>query len=120
MIFTLCRYDCGISKPTASIQDADREGIISSLCLHFVLLTSKAELDDMLEGLKCLGVLTLIRNNPVVTRQLFIKGSPKHLTAEEMFDMFTPNLSPQMSNLRDKEAQLMNWANFLEVVEGMW
>ena len=51
------RYECGITKPTASIQDSDREGVISSLCLHYVVLASKAELE---EGLKSLGVLSLI------------------------------------------------------------
>lgn len=115
-----CRYECGISKPSASIPDADKEGVISSLCLHFVVLATKAELDDMVNGLKSLGILALIRENPVLARQLFVKGSPKHLTADTLYDIFTADLSPPMSNWRDKEeAQLMNWANFLEFVEGM-
>ena len=115
------RYECGITKPTASIQDSDREGIISSLCLHYVVLASKAELDDMVEGLKSLGVLSLIRDNPIMARQLFVKHE-QPLTAEILFDTFSAaDLSPQMSNVRDQEEkQLMNWANFLEFVESMY
>lgn len=117
---TSCKYECGISKPTATIQDADREGIISSLCLHFVVLATKAELDDLVNGLKLLDVLTLIREYPVLARQLFVKGNPKCLTADSLYDLFTADLSPPMSNWRDKEeAQLMNWAHFLQFVEGM-
>lgn len=117
--YTQCRYECGISKPTVNIRDIEREGIISSLCLHFVVLSAKAELDDLVDGLKSLEILSLVRNNPQVARQLFVKGTPKPLTADSIYDMFTPVLSPQMSNLREKEeAQLLNWSNFLGFVEG--
>ena len=107
----LCRYECGISKPTLSIKDED---IISALCLHFVVLSIKAELDDLVNGLKSLDVLSLVRENPVLARQLFVKGIQECLTADTLYDMFTADLSPPMSNGRDKEeAQLMNWSDFL-------
>ena len=121
MIFFYYRYECGISKPTVNIRDVEREGIISSLCLHFVILSAKAELDEMVNGLKSLEILTLVRSNPGVVRQLFVKGTPKPLTADSLYDMFTPELSPPMSNWREKEeAQLLNWTNFLGFVEGMF
>ena len=69
-------------------------------------------------GLKSLAVLSLIRDNPIITRQLFVK-SEQQLTPDALFDMFTADLSPRMSNLRDlEEKQLMNWVNFLEFIEG--
>ena len=75
----------------------------------------------MVEGLKSLGILTLFRNNPLIARQLLTQGTPKPLTSESLYDMFTPELSPPMSNCRDKEeAQLLNWANFLEFVDGIY
>ena len=112
------RYECGISKPTGCIQNADREDIISSLWLHFVVLTAKAELDDLVAGLKSLDILSPVRENPVLSCQLFIKGTPKCLSADTLYDMFTADLSPSMSNWRDKEeAQLVNLANFLQFIE---
>ena len=54
------RHECGISKPAAGIRNADRNGIVSSVCLHFVLLATKAELDQ---------------------------GSSKELTAMILYDM---------------------------------
>ena len=104
-----------------SIRDAEREGIISSLCLHFVILSAKAELDEMVNGLKSLEILSLVRSNPAIARQLFVRGTPKPLTSDSLYDTFTPELSPPMSNWRDKEeAQLLNWTNFLGFVEGMF
>jgi hypothetical protein len=103
-----------------TIREVEREDIISSICLHFVILSAKAELDEMVNGLKSLEVLTLVRSNPGVSRQLFVKGNPTPLTADSLYDMFTPELSPPMSNGREKEeAQLLNWTNFLGFVEGM-
>ena len=101
-----------------NIQSVEREGIISSLCLHYVILSAKAEL-DMLNGLKSLEILTLVRNNPGAARQL-VKSTPKPITADTLYDMFTPDLSPAMSNSREKEAQPLNWTNFLGFVEGMF
>ena len=34
--------------------------------------------------------------------------------------MFTPELSPPMSNGHEKETQILNWINFLGFVEGMF
>ena len=104
-----------MSKPTSQIRDNDREDTISSISLHFVILMAKAELDQLINGLNALGVLTLVRNNPKLSRQLFVQGSPKELTAHMLYDT---DLSPSMSNVRDKEAQLMNLMIFLQFVEG--
>lgn len=57
-------------------------------------------------------MLSLIRENHVLARHLFVKGSPKSL---RVYNMFTADLSPLMSNGCDnEEAQLMNWAQFVE------
>ena len=99
---------------------ADRDKLISSLCLHFNILVVKAELDQLLDGLKELGVLGLIRDNPNEARHLFVHNTAKQLTADKVFDLFVANLSPLMSNARDtQEAQVLHWANFLQLVEGI-
>ena len=68
----ICRYDCGISQPTAKIRECDRERIINNFCLKFVILVAKAELDQLLEGLKSLDMLSLIRNYPASSQKLFL------------------------------------------------
>lgn len=115
------RYDCGVSKAVHSIAESEKDDIISSLCLHFVILTSKAELDGLVNGLKSLEVLSLIQSNPNTSRKLFVRSTDNNvLTADLLYDMFSAELSPLMSNTRDKkEAQLFNWSNFLHFVEGM-
>jgi len=41
------------------------------------------------------------------------------MTADLMFMMFTPRLSPEGSNRREDEEQVvMLWANFLQMIEG--
>lgn len=95
--------------PVLMIRDVDRDSIISSICLHYTILVSKAELDDMIKGLKSLDVLSLLRRNPAATCDLFLHKTMTPLTAESLYSMFTAILSPQMSNYREKEeSQLMN------------
>lgn len=101
------------------MRPGDQEGIISALCLHFTTLCVKAELDQLVDGLNCLGVLSFVRANPAVSRSLFTLGATPPLSGECVFDMFQARLSPTGSNAREREeAQLVHWANFLELVEG--
>jgi len=79
----------------------------------------KAQIDQMVEGLGVLGVLDLLRSNPQSAKQLFIHSKPPSMTADLMFMMFTPRLSPEGSNRREDEEQVvMLWANFLQMIEG--
>lgn len=102
-----------------NIEESDRDTIISSLCLHSVILMSKAELDQLIDGLKCLEILELLRSNPCVSHKLFVRSTANILTVEYIYDLFSPSLSSVMSNTRDKEeAQLFNWSNFLQLISG--
>ena len=84
-----------------------------------MLLTSKAELDELMNGIESLGVLSMIRNNPALALQLFLYQR-KDLTANNLYDMFKYELSPESSNQRAREeAQLFNWVTFLQTVESM-
>ena len=114
------RFDCGICQPTDRIEEENRQDIISSMCLHYVILLAKAELDQLVDGLKSLDVLDILQKNPTTARQLLIH-MPKPIDADQMYNLFVPNISPEKSNLREEEeAQLFNWANFLHYVEGMY
>ena len=74
-----------------------------------------------MDGLSTLGVLSLFRANRTAAHSLCIHGTMTSLSGGDMFDMFQAKLSHPGSNAREKEeAQLVNWAKFLELVEGKW
>ena len=88
------------------------------MCMHYIILIVKAELDQVVSGLQTLDVLSLLRESPTVTRPLLV-FSPMTLSAEDIFDMFKPLLSPPGSNARElEEDRLMKWMHFLECVAG--
>lgn len=114
------RYDLGISKPSHEVRLDDRETLVSSMALHFGVLVVKAELDQILCGLSStLNALTLIRNNPVVMRPLFVYQKRPPPTADTLFDMLQAKFSESGSNAREvEEATMMKWSDFLQIVEG--
>ena len=78
----------------------------------------KAELDDLQKGLAELGILNLLRQNPVTVRALFV-ATHDVLTAEMVQDLFKPDYSPSGSNQREHEEELiMYWINLLQEIEG--
>ena len=89
------------------------------MCLHYTILAIKAELDQLVNGLQTLGVLTLLRDHPNTMHSLFVYSEARPMTAGDLFDMFPPHLSAAGSNSMEREEdQLMKWLHFLEYVEG--
>ena len=85
-------------------------------------LVVKAELDQLRGGLpSTLNVLHLICENAPQMRSLFfIYSEPAPLKADDIFDLFTPKLSPVGSNIREaEEAAVMLWCDFLQLIESM-
>ena len=114
------RYDLGISKPAHAVRLDDRETLVSSMALHYGVLVVKAELDQILCGISStLNALTLIRNNPVVMRPLFVYQERPPPTADTLFDMLQAKFSESGSNAREvEEDTMMKWSDFLQIVEG--
>ncbi len=50
------RFDIGLSQPSASLKFSDREMLVKSFATHFAVLSVKAELDQLVEGLKTFDV----------------------------------------------------------------
>ena len=114
-------YDLGIGQPVNNITLEDRERMISSIADHYSILVVKAELDQLLGGLALtLNVLHLICENAPRMRSLFIYSEPAPLKADDIFDLFTPKLSPVGSNRREvEEAAMILWFDFLQLIESM-
>ncbi len=114
------QYDIGIAKPISRLQYSDRHHIVQSSALHYSVLSVKAELDQLANGLRALGVLDMVQANPKLLRPLFLFTASPPLTAGQTIDLFRPNLSPIGSNRRDDEESIvMLWVNYLQNIEGI-
>lgn len=80
----------------------------------------KAELDDLRNGLGELGVLNLLRQNPITMRALFV-ATHDVLTADIIQDLFKPFYSPSGSNRREHEEEVIMFCiSFLQEIEGQF
>lgn len=78
------RYDVGVTQPSHTLALADLNCMVQSLAMHYAIVFVKAELDDIVEGLKTLDVLGLIRANGKQMCSLFLYSEPGPLTADKM------------------------------------
>ena len=79
----------------------------------------KAELDEIKDGLQALDFLSLLKNYPTATRQLFV-AVKCCLTADSLQDLFiVSSFSPEGSNVREvEEKTYIYFINFLQELEG--
>ena len=107
-------------QQSSSFKLSDRDAFASAVAKHYTILKCRAELDQLLQGLETLGVLPLIRSNPCMMRPLFTgTGQEQKLTAELLFDLFSPQFSSVGSNRREQEEKIvMFWDNYLQMVQG--
>ena len=97
------RYNCGIAKPS------DKDKIVEAMCLHFAILVSLAELEQLRRGLAIQKFSSLMESHPQTMRKAFEPPEIK-VTSDFIQDLFVPTLSPNGSNKRAVEgAILMNW-----------
>ena len=94
----------------------DRKSIVQSVANYFTVIRVKAQIDQICEGLSCLGVDELMKSYPSTMHRLFT-SQPQPLTPYSVFDMFHAKLSSEGSNQREDQDQvLMYWSHFLELV----
>ena len=65
--------DRGVTKPSTSISLDDKMEIVQAVALHYVILWSKAELDQFAEGLASCGILMAI----MLHKEFFHEGRPQ-------------------------------------------
>ena len=63
--------DARFSKPLNSLKLNDKEEFIHAICLHHTIIKTKAELDQMIEGLKNVGVLDYIQKYLILMEPFF-------------------------------------------------
>jgi hypothetical protein len=110
--------ECGITKPVTSMRLGDKSMIISAVCLHYAILGSLAELEQLKRGLQTAKLATLMDKHAHLFKELFLH-SHKPITADFIQDMFVTEYSDHGSNNRVKEeAIMMNWVSYLQELEG--
>lgn len=69
------------SKSLATLTMEEKATLVQTVTLHFVLLKSKAEADQFLEGLKAIGVADALKKHPGLLEPFFTKSGIPTLTA---------------------------------------
>ena len=88
------------------------------MCLHYSILTSVAELEQLRRGLSIQKFNTLMEQYPQTLRKAF---APSEITITSDFiqDMFCPVFLPLGSNRRiAEEALAMVWIQYLQQLQG--
>ena len=91
------RFDIGITQPSTSVRLCDIPYIIELIASHYTVISVKAQLDSMIDGLRNVQLLSLLQNNPVKMVELF-KSQNMCITTDAMITMFTSTLSPSGHN----------------------
>lgn len=98
---------------------ADKEKMVSAVALHYSVLCSLAELEQLRCGLHVAKVNELLEAYPEMFRPLFIHA-PTKLTAQIVQDLYQVDFAEKGSNRRKKqEALMMNWITYLQDAEGI-
>ena len=71
----------GYTKPLVSAKLSDRAVISKAVALHYSILQSIAELDQLKKGLESLGMLEVIKNNRDLLAPFFTCQGNEKLTA---------------------------------------
>ena len=117
----LFRFDAGVTVPSSSLAIEQRDDIIRSLVMHYLVFSCKAELDQLKQGLSELEILKLLHTYPALFKPLFVVcGKPK-LTADLLAATFQVCWSPKGSNQREnEEAVIYGWMEYLQGIESMY
>ena len=108
------RFEVGIGNVLSSLED--RKQIMQSITNYFTVVRVKAQIDQIMDGLKCLGIDELIKSYPSTMHRLFI-SRPEPLTSDSVFNLFQSRLSPEGSTRREDEEQMVvYWNYFLELI----
>ena len=94
------QFEVGISNVLSGLED--RKQIVQSTANYFTVVRVKAQIDQIVDGLKCLEINELIKSYPASMHRLFV-SQPEPLTSDSVFNLFQSKLSPLGSNRREDE-----------------
>ena len=111
------RYDCGVSKPVCPIKYSEKHKIVEAMCLHYSVLASLAELEQLRRGLSVQKFNSLMESSPQLIQKAFVPPDTK-ISSDFLEDLYVPIFSPKGSNKRViEEALIMTWITYLQYLE---
>ena len=114
------RFDAGLSFPSNSVKIENVDDIVRSLAMHFLVYSCKAELDQLKAGVSELGILSLIHSYPKLFKPLFTVTGKPQLTPDYVAAAFKVCWSPEGSNQRkDEEDVIFGWREYLQGLKGL-
>ena len=88
------------------------------MCLHYSILVSLAELEQLRRGLAIQRFDTLMESYPHLLRRAF-EPFDQAVSSEYIQDLFVPEFSQKGSNQRKtEEAIMIMWICYLQYLEG--
>jgi len=109
---------CGFLKPIETMKFEDKKKMIDIVVLHFTIVNSLAEIEQLHQGLAFLKFDRLMKSHTDLIITVF-RPSQSLNTASYLQDEFRITLSPKGSVKRTaKEGILILWYQYLENVEG--
>ena len=76
-------FDTGYRKALSIIHLDDREELIKTLRQYHTMIRGQIELDQFVIGLKCYGLLDMIREYPLLMKPLFVSNYCNELSKSE-------------------------------------
>lgn len=105
-----------MSKSASRIFLCEKDQVVRALCLHYSILVSLAELEQLKRGLSLQRFSTLMESHPHLLRKAFLP--PKVVISSDFIqDMYTVLFSPVGSNNRSEEQSVvMLWYQYLQEI----
>ena len=112
-------FECAVPKAIGRIQLSDMKKVIDALCLHYVILVSLAELEELQCGLAIQKCNSLMESVPKAIRKCLNHQSKTYQVVLSRLCMYNALFSPDGSNKRVlEESIMMSWVQYLQYVEG--
>ena len=93
------------------------KSVIAAMCLHFSVLVSLAELEQLRRGLSLLNFNSLVCSYPDILKKVF-QPPECEITRDYVQDLLVAAFSPNGSNDRTtEEAIIMMWVRYLKYLE---
>ncbi|XP_056000514.1 G2/M phase-specific E3 ubiquitin-protein ligase-like [Ostrea edulis] len=101
-----------------AVNPKKKNELVHTLCRHIVVTRVEKSLLQFTNGLRCLGVLDMIRKYPDAMKELFVYTSDTVLDAIEMDNLFQVTFSEEGSNKYINELKVQTfWRDYLVDLE---
>lgn len=111
------RCEIGVAGVASNLSLEDCSRIIAALAKYYTIIKPKAQLDQIICGLKIMGVHELMMKCSKEFRKV-MTSAKLILDADYIFNLFNTEFSEPGANKRDREEEaIMYWTNFIQMIE---